>query len=208
MASRTSSRSPRRVNGSKKRDLQPTCNVCWADIDAPVSRAELEERLDAASLIPSVLIFSGRGHWVFFKLSRSVPLAEMEAINRGLSELLQADHCSNANRLARLPGAFHPVANRYAAVLKAPKTLHDPASLPSSTAKTPILQPTRLSEQRQASVVVPVPKLSQRAWNYIAQKPSKGVVDRLNEETSASRPVPRLNIGYIRMPCVTDLLLI
>jgi DNA-binding MarR family transcriptional regulator len=171
----------RRVEGSRRDDLQSSANVVWADIDSPVTLREIRDSLARADLEPSVTVFSGRGHWVYFKLTNSVRLARIEQINRTLQACLSGDGVSNANRLARLPGSFNHQGNRYCQVITTTPRTYTAGDFPAEPPDE--LEPLTGPIVPIATIAALTPALlTQGRWNYIQAHPKKGQVDRSEEE--------------------------
>jgi hypothetical protein len=99
----------RKAPGSTKQDVADTGNVLWADIDS----LDGLERLDRLPITPSLVVFSGmKGYWAYLKLSRPISTDRIEQLNLTLATLLEADHCYNKDRLARLPGSIHQESHK------------------------------------------------------------------------------------------------
>src|SRR5215216_5787594 len=112
----------RKSRGSKKEDVARVGNVLWADID---SLGGLDDRLQRLLPIrPSVVVYSGmKGFWVYLKTG------EIELLNQALQALLDADHCWNRHRIARLPGSIHQDSGKRAEVLEFSGLVYSPADL-------------------------------------------------------------------------------
>lgn len=97
---------PDPAGGSGKANLPSTANVLWLDYDGVDAAEWARAVLEPAGLLPTVVVFSGRGHWFYFKLSSHVPIEVIEDLNRGLVSLAPdgGDHCHDATRVARCPG--------------------------------------------------------------------------------------------------------
>jgi hypothetical protein len=126
-------------------------HIVWVDLDPPKGKtdpAELElwrseklKELDRSGLPqPHIIIFSGRGLWFFWRLSRQIDVGETEVINRGLAQKLGGDNCHNADRVARVPFTRNTKTGAIASVWRevegeiAPETLPHTAPAPAPTA--------------------------------------------------------------------------
>lgn len=104
-------------------DLDPPGNLPPDDLD--VWRAgKLIEIKEKSKLTPTLIVDSGRGFWLFWKLAQGAqvdaygPLtAAVEAYARGIGAVYGADNCFNIDRIARLPGFINQKTNKQAAVL-------------------------------------------------------------------------------------------
>jgi hypothetical protein len=104
-------------------------NVLWVDVDEADG---LDERLaERVPVAPSVLLDSGnRGFWAFWKLSRAIPAAQLESLNRGLAHRLGGDAGSvRRTQLARLPGSRRKETGRTAKVVAFARVSYDPEQL-------------------------------------------------------------------------------
>lgn len=87
----------------------------WVDIDPPKAMtdpAELEVWREQALAeikssplpFPQLIVFSGRGLWLFWRFRELLPAKIIEAINYALANHFGGgDHCHNIDRIARLP---------------------------------------------------------------------------------------------------------
>jgi len=84
-----------------------------ADIDDP----KAFDRIAALSPRPTLVIFSGGGFQVFYRLSEPcLDLGHLERCNAALAKQLGGDHCHNVDRIMRLPGTINvPNAKKRAA---------------------------------------------------------------------------------------------
>lgn len=110
----------------------------WADLDPPGDETDLAAwrssqlaRADGgATPPPHIAVSSGRGLWLFWRLARRLPPAEVEAINRGVARALDADHCHNVDRVARLPHTRNSKTGEIAHVLVDREGRVEPGDLP------------------------------------------------------------------------------
>ncbi len=86
--------------GADKEDVLGT-RAAWADVD----HAELPDM----TFPPSIIVWSGRGWHLYWKLTRTITNVEMiEGINQIIcADVPEADKCWNANRLLRLPYTYN-----------------------------------------------------------------------------------------------------
>ena len=171
----------RKRPGSKKKDVAGTGNILWADID---HLEGLEDRLCRLSPIrPSLVVFSGRkGFWVYLKLSEAIPTDEIEVLNRGLEVLLDADHCYNRDRLARLPGSIHQESGKRADVVEFSGLVYSYRDLvflkdhaPARTSRP--AEPTFDGTAPFLTSFAGLPRLSSDLWLYIERSPRRGEYD-------------------------------
>jgi hypothetical protein len=161
---------PRDANlpGKPRRDDIIGSSLAWVDLDPPremTDPGQLESwresqlrQLERSGLpTPHIIIHSGRGLWLYWRLDRQVDVVEVEAINRGLAQKLGGDHCHDACRVARVPYTRNSKTGAIAYVLReeegtiAPEALpHVAPSLPKAandTAPVALAQPlTSLAE--------------------------------------------------------------
>jgi hypothetical protein len=118
----------RKSRGSKKENVADVGNVLWADIDSLDGFDDRLQRLLPNR--PSLVVFSGmKGFWIYLKLSEFVPTKKIESLNSGLAALLDADHCWNRDRIARLPGSIHQSSGKRAEVVEFSGLVHAPVDL-------------------------------------------------------------------------------
>ena len=109
-------------------DCDPPGTLPPADLDVWRAGKLAELRAGKEGVpAPTMIVDSGRGFWLFWKLNRAVPVdgrgpmtAAVESYARGVGALYGADHCFNIDRIARLPGFVNQRPNvppRKAAVL-------------------------------------------------------------------------------------------
>jgi hypothetical protein len=168
----------RKSRGSKKENVADVGNVLWADID---SLAGFDDRLQRLLPIrPSLVVFSGmKGFWIYLKLSEFVPTKKIESLNSGLGTLLDADHCWNRDRIARLPGSIHQGSGKRAEVVEFGGLVHAPVDLAflmdlAPPAASPSLEPTDEVPALLTSFPNEFPALSDELWRYIELSPRRG----------------------------------
>ncbi len=98
---------PRRREGSKTRDVVLKGNVVWVDIDSPNALGLIDSKLRPLGLVPTIVMSSGHGYWIYWKLKELAGVAVIENINRGLSALLGGDACHDRTRICRVPGSVN-----------------------------------------------------------------------------------------------------
>jgi hypothetical protein len=105
--------------------LCASSSTLWVDVDT----CGAEEDLPAVEGLPeaSMVVYTGRGIHLYWKLDTPVPLADMEAYNRGLSIALGGDHCWDRKRVLRLPMTINSKTGKMCHILR-----HTPNTFPSS----------------------------------------------------------------------------
>lgn len=89
-----------------------------------------------------IVVSSGRGLWLFWRLTRRLPSAEVEAINYALaSRFGGGDACRNVDRVARLPFTLNTKTDEIAFVLRDEEGHTAVEALPSQP--PPAAQPDR-----------------------------------------------------------------
>lgn len=113
------SKKPKKAQMARSRwlwaDLDARAGLDWLDAEAvSAEMSGLRARLDACTLPPTVIVNSGGGLQAFWHLAEPFELdgdakriAELEALNKALAAVLNADHCHNADRIMRLPGTVN-----------------------------------------------------------------------------------------------------
>jgi hypothetical protein len=114
---------------NKKASKADIAHVEWlhVDIDPPKDcedleawRAATKKRIAALDLpSPTIMIDSGRGFWLFWKLDKPAGHEDGESRNLGIAAIVgdTADNCHNIDRVARLPWTINWKTNRRAAML-------------------------------------------------------------------------------------------
>lgn len=138
------------AQGQPKKDAMLGSAWLWVDIDPRAGEEEGEERERMLALLrdpsgrgvpaPTVIVDSGRGYWGFWRLREPcMDPGHVEQRNQALANALGADHCSNINRVARLPGTVNSKAGRRAEVVEwYPDRVYDLGDMPA-----PVPQPTQ-----------------------------------------------------------------
>lgn len=120
----------------------------WVDIDPPKGMTDLEELAEwqartlaetAHSDLPraQVIVDSGRGLWLYWRLPRQLPTAEIESINYAVAQQLAGgDACYNIDRVARLPYTLNTKTGRYACVLRDEEGTTPIEALPTAVLST------------------------------------------------------------------------
>ena len=162
----------------RKIDVNPTGNVLWIDIDSRDAPERVQERLLPLGLEPSVLVDSGnKGYWVYFKLTNLIPTDEVEALNRGLADLLDGDRCGNRDRIARLPNSLHPKSGKLARIVEFSSTSYPPDAFKDisrlSQPRIDVSENPALTDNPSARLAAfgEFPALSPRLWQYITSRP-------------------------------------
>lgn len=122
---------PTRRKMQKKAGRSDIASLDWlhVDVDPDKTKDFQEERQRLLDLVksemrevpkPSLIIDSGGGYQLFWRLEKPMPIGGREeaysaaaAYNKHLEALYGADHCHNADRIMRLPGTInHPNAKK------------------------------------------------------------------------------------------------
>ncbi|MFN4134957.1 MAG: AAA family ATPase [Novosphingobium sp.] len=105
-------------------------SYAWVDVDPPKGmrdpealvawQAETLAELEATDLPPpQIVVASGRGLWLYWRLPRMATPDEVEAINYALAARFGGgDACHNIDRVARLPHTLNTKTGRLATVLR------------------------------------------------------------------------------------------
>jgi len=176
----------RRRRGSKKGDVHSFANVLWADMDSREALATVERELQPLGFSPSVVVDSGnKGFWIYLKLTKPIPVAQIESLNKRLAVLVGGDKAWNCDRIARLPGSIHPKSGNLARVVSFTGEVFDveriEAALPADRdqarevvkAGTAPAAPT-LAPFAAIGARFPTPILSGALTEYVARCPRRG----------------------------------
>jgi len=105
-------------------------SYAWVDVDPPKGMRDPEALaawqaatladIEATDLPPAqIVISSGRGLWLYWRLPRQLPPVEIEAINYAIAACIGGgDACHNIDRVARLPFTLHTKTGQLARVLR------------------------------------------------------------------------------------------
>ena len=127
-------------------DIDPPATLTGADLDAwrYDKRMEFEGPLPGGLPEPTYLNDSGRGYWLLWRLRSPAPVdgkdgpltAKIEAHGRAIEGLFApwADHCSNIDRVARLPGTINHKTGQVASVLTVSDCAYELADFPAPIA--------------------------------------------------------------------------
>ncbi len=117
------------VGKPRKGDCLGSCHA-WVDVDPPKGmtdpaaleawRAEALAEIEATELPPAqIIVSSGRGLWLYWRLPHRLPPTEVEAINYALaSRIGGGDACHNIDRVARLPFTINTKSGQVATILR------------------------------------------------------------------------------------------
>lgn len=133
---------PRQRRGGTRADVVGAGSTLWADCDTPQSIEALAEFLPR----PSVTVASGSGDHchAYWRLAEPVSLTMIEAANRGLAGMLNADTgCADAARVLRPPSLNHKTSPpRAVRLLTADVSQrHALSSIVASAPSPPMVQP-------------------------------------------------------------------
>ena len=89
----------------------------WADVDwkdFPRGQAEADEAIRSFPLKPSIIVSSGHGYHLYWRLLEPIPAAiEIEGYLKGIAKALGADRAAaELARILRVPGRFNYHASR------------------------------------------------------------------------------------------------
>lgn len=168
--------------------------VVRVDLDPPATpfekqQAFVEGQLDEIRLLvgdPTAVVDSGRGRWVYLKLSEPISKEQARRLNRALHVLAKSDdpRAYNPAQWARLPGSVNEKTRRVAVVMEVePTRLFDPLELelalreflPKAKQKaiTGLGRDFRWSGDKLARVVSPdPPAFSKDLQEYIESAPT------------------------------------
>lgn len=91
---------------AKREDVCDETCLLYVDIDKNITRENLAERLAKLPVQPSMVIFSGHGVHLYFRLSAPISTKVAEIINKALAQLVNGDMTTfNRNRILRLAGS-------------------------------------------------------------------------------------------------------
>lgn len=174
-------------SGLGRENTAERTNLIWLDFDAPdevVEREPLlrlaEQRLnlfEVLGLLPSAYHFSGQGSWAFWKLTELIPTSEAERLNKRMAREFRREGGSewNADRVARLPGAWHQTTGLRAFVMALTKVQWSPSALDALL--EPLDEQTYDDAALRADVQpggnVPILRLVGDLAAYVRQKPTK-----------------------------------
>lgn len=83
--------------------------LLWVDCDAKeYTRAQLIQMIDNADPAPSMIVDSGNGFHVYWKLEEFITsAADIESRNSALDKMLHGDGCTSCEHILRIPGTFN-----------------------------------------------------------------------------------------------------
>ena len=120
----------------------------WVDIDPPkgmTDASELKAWREQALLeirqtdlpYPQIIVFSGRGLWLYWRLSYRMPSADVEKINCGLTNRFGGgDSCHSIDHIARLPFTRNSKTGLVGFIIHDAEGVTDVAKLPSDTPRS------------------------------------------------------------------------
>jgi DNA-binding MarR family transcriptional regulator len=206
------------VRGFSKADVAETTNVVWVDFDPPadadlstlaplVERAERNvDGLIALGLMPSVAIFSGRGHWCYWKLARHIGQDEAEALMRRLYAQFRREGSErDIGRIARLPGSVNEKTGFSSFVMSVSGVVWEPEELAEllpdleDQAESVARSEVNFDPSLKPGGKLPVIELPDGLLLYLTEKPSKrerkkrGIDGSAREQSIINRLV---NQGY------------
>ena len=125
-------------------DVDPPKTLTGAELDAWRYDRRMEFEGPLAGLPePTLLIDSGRGFWIFWRLRSPAPVGDkgeltskIEAHGRAIERAFApwADHCSNIDRIARLPGTVNHKTGIVASVITISDVDYELADFPAPIA--------------------------------------------------------------------------
>src|SRR5690606_24641870 len=118
--------------GHYKKDDLATRDVIFIDIDEEnLSISEIYNKCKKVGLFAHMVISSGRGWHIYFKLDKPYPINEIVEVNRYIKELFNSDiHALSSTQIARIPGSINLKVNKYSSIIPTnnpiiPYTLED-----------------------------------------------------------------------------------
>ena len=205
-------RSVRPLAGFSKADVAETTNVVWIDLDPrpglaggeEVFVAEAERNLEALGalyLTPSVVVFSGRGSWAYWKLDRPLSQGDAEMLMKRLYAQFRRDGSEHdIGRIARIPGSINEKTGLQAFVMGTTGTRWDPddlaALLPElaepdhgspavDTDREPVGHLLAIDIDLEPGGRLPTIDLPEELTRYLDQRPGKQERARLGIDGSA-----------------------
>jgi DNA-binding MarR family transcriptional regulator len=187
----------------KREAASPNGNLLWLDLDPPkdmplsaVGRW-LESRIEGTkSRLPlySIRSSSGRGQWLFWKLSGLIPKEEVNRLNRLLSRLGGGDPGSwGCERWVRMPGSLNEKTGVTSACIEINTDLHDPETLASAIDRAAVEAGINLAAPVAGAIeatplgigsVVPEITVPDPVLRYIESSPSKKQAEAMGIDRS------------------------
>ena len=97
---------PRKVRGDGTAKNAGDGMVAWCDLDfKDVPEAEARERIAALPVPPSIVVHSGRGLHLYWRMAEPTPAPTLREISRRIAHKLGGHHCFDAARILRMPGS-------------------------------------------------------------------------------------------------------
>ena len=99
---------PRRVRGDGTANNAGDGMVAWCDVDfKDVKEPVARERIAALPVAPTIVIHSGRGLHLYWRMAEPTPAPTLREISRRVAHALGGDHCFDAARILRMPGSLN-----------------------------------------------------------------------------------------------------
>lgn len=123
-----------------KTHVSPQGNLLWLDLDPPPGLtaealdSHIKERRDVLLGLlpaPTLVVWSGRGEWMYWKLAVPIRVAEFERVNRLLPRIAGSSDTSSwsVEHWARLPGSINEKTGQVAAVRSISDARYEAGSL-------------------------------------------------------------------------------
>lgn len=105
--------------GHYKKDDLATRDVIFIDIDEEnLSISEIYNKCKKVGLFAHMVISSGRGWHIYFKLDKPYPIDEIVEVNRHIKELFNSDiHALSSTQIARIPYSMNLKVNKYSSIV-------------------------------------------------------------------------------------------
>jgi hypothetical protein len=96
----------RTVRGGKASDVSPANNWVWADVDKKTG-ATFSSLLSAPIPQPQIIVDSGHGWHLYWKMATSLTHNEAQALMNDIADVVGGDRVGDPARILRLPGTFN-----------------------------------------------------------------------------------------------------
>jgi hypothetical protein len=187
-----------------KESASPGGNLLWLDIDPPrgmdasAVTAWVDGRVEVVkSLLPlcSIRLSSGRGKWLFWKLSGLISKAEVNRLNRLLSRLGGGDPGTwGCQGWVRMPGSVNEKTGLMSACIEINSDRHDPEKLGLAIDRAAIEAGINLAAPIAGGIdtaplaigsIVPEIKILDHHRIYIEKRPTQKQAEALRIDRSA-----------------------
>jgi len=105
----------------------------WILINRPSLKHVLDKVRELLGFEPTIVVDSGNGYHLYFKLSREIDALDLKEIEAYIVNRLNGDpQTKDLARILRVPGTINPRNNRMARIICRSNTVIDPMELFSS----------------------------------------------------------------------------